>query len=65
MSTAAQICLYIMLSLVINVVAYTIICQWREAVEENRKLRRTIKQLQYQIMTLKNFDKDGNYKKNV
>ena len=39
MSTAAQICLYIMLSLVINVVAYTIICQWREAVEENRKLR--------------------------
>lgn len=65
MSTAAQICLYIMLSLVINVVAYTIICQWREAVEENRKLRRTIKQLQYQIMTLKNFDKDGNYKKDV
>ena len=65
MSTAAQICLYIMLSLVINVVAYTIICQWLEAVEENRKLRRTIKQLQYQIMTLKSFDKDGNYKKNV
>lgn len=65
MSTGAQICLYIMLSLVINVVAYTIICQWREAVEENRKLRRTIKQLQYQIMTLKSFDRDGNYKKNV
>lgn len=65
MSTAAQICLYIMLSLVINVVAYTIICQWREAVEENRKLRRTIKQLQYQIMTLKNFDKNGNYKQDV
>lgn len=65
MSTAAQICLYIMLSLVINIVAYTIVSQWREAVEENRRLRRTIKQLQYQIMTLKNFNKDGNYKKDV